>query len=77
MGFMKSSGTLKEQFHDSSPTLAGPKICRDPGKKYFSLIMAAAKVCAKKRMFPDVAQTTVGWLVCCGVGIVKCLFNLL
>ena len=39
--------------------------------------MAAAKVSAKKRMFLGVAQTTVGSPVCCGVGIVQCLFDLL
>ena len=27
-------------------------------------------------MFPVVAETIVGWLFCCGVGIVWCLFNL-
>ena len=77
MGFMKSLGGLKGEFHDSSPTSAGTNIFRDTGKKFFSLILAAAKVCAKNRMFPDVAQTTVRPLVCCGVGIVQCLFDLL
>ena len=39
--------------------------------------MVAAMVSAKKRMFLGVAQTTVGSPVCCGVGIVQCLLDLL
>ena len=55
--------------------MAGSKIFRGLGKKLFSLTKALAKVCAKKRMFLGAEQTIDCSLVCCGVSIVRCLFD--